>query len=184
MPSFSQPQSSLHHDLPSTLPPISSSQPDRVFDDNESESDFSITDIKNEQKIIDSTLKHLLNSPVPIKPKRGRPPSKQNKQEANSKLPDTISETLKSVENIKDLHGGILLDYLIKINKLNKVLVNKLDILNNKCKYLTTKVETIEQSTEGTSLNNATPVTHSRETEPVIDLNSTTTQVSNTMNYL
>ena len=118
------------------------SQSEASFNDVETLTDLNFTDLKNDQERIDSTLKFLLNYNVQ-KRKPGRPPKTNEKTECQNRLtvPDSVSDSLKTITNVNDLHAGVLLDYLMKSNKLNKILLERLDTLNDKYNSLLDKLE-------------------------------------------
>ena len=117
--------------------------------------------LKSDQDNIDKVLKFLLNH-KPIKKQRGRPPSKKNSDNSSKdsadgkdiadtlKIPDSVNESLKSVVNIGELHAGVLLDYLKKVNSLNKKLISHCDNLTKKYNRLNERLNifTIELKTE------------------------------------
>ena len=69
-------------------------------------------------------------------------------------IPDTVRPDLKSLVNISELHRGILLDYLIKVNTLNTKHLNNFELLNKKCNELN---DTIKDSTNNL-IHPVTPV--------------------------
>ena len=76
------------------------------------------TYLKSEQKKIDTNINFLLNY-NPKKKKAGRPP-KTDSTNTNVQFPASVSDKFKSIVDINDLHPGVLLDYLIKVNNFNK----------------------------------------------------------------
>lgn len=87
----------------------------------DTDSESNIVELSREQSNVESLLTFLLNYNC-NKKKVGRPKS----------IPTSVSESLKTVTDINDLHAGVLLDYLMKLSKLNKSLLNQFSILNNK----------------------------------------------------
>ena len=67
--------------------------------------------------------------------------------------PNTDNECFKSINNVTDLHGGLLLDYLTKVNKFNKILLNKINDLNVEYDEVLIKLEikTADDSTKDES---------------------------------
>ena len=126
------------------------------LEDNLSEENFTqeidVECLKDEYLNIDRTLNFLLRYNTKRK-KPGRP--KNNEANTPVKVPDTVSEELKSLTDIKDLHPGVLLDYLKKINSFNKKLLNSLDSLNDKYNILVQRKETC--SRKNLLLEPATP---------------------------
>ena len=103
------------------------------------ECEFDYSELEKEQEVIDKGLNFLLN----FKHKKpvGRP-SKTNSTETSSlKVPDFVNPTLKSITNINELHPGVLLDYLVKINTFNKKILQHCNDLNIKVKTLSDKVD-------------------------------------------
>ena len=105
-------------------------------DENEWSDVPDIETFKNEQRIIENTLNTLLNFKVPAK-HPGRPPKIPKDIQ---KIPDTVREDFKSLSNINELHPGILLDYLTKVNSLNKKLLLGFEILSKKYTSLNDKI--------------------------------------------
>ena len=129
----------------------SHAQPNTSLRVDTSEYEFDYSELKKEQEIIDKGLNFLLN----FKHKKpfGRPPKNvSNSAETNSlKVPDFVSPTLKSITNLNDLHPGVLLDYLIKINSFNKKILHH-------CNDLHTKVQTLNDKFDSTAnIENVTP---------------------------
>lgn len=121
---------------PSTpkLPQVDVSDHDIKLDDN-------INYIRSEQSKIDSTLNFLLNFNLP-KRKPGRPKAgEENSPNVLIKVPDTVNDSFKSITNINDLHPGVLLDYLFKVNSLNKRILTTLDNLNEKYNKLSKQLD-------------------------------------------
>ena len=80
-----------------------------------------LSELKNDQLVIDATEKFLLNFKFQ-KRIRGRP--KAGAVGATPELPETVNENLRSITDINDLHAGLLLDYIVKLNKFNKRLLS------------------------------------------------------------
>ena len=118
------------------------SQSESSFQEDKSDNDFDFSDFKNEQEIIDKGLNFLLN----FKHKKpvGRPPS--SSKTSTLKVPDFVNPTLKSITNISELHPGVLLDYLIKLNSLNKKILKHCSDLHKKVNSLDAKFEENVQS--------------------------------------
>ena len=85
----------------------------------------------------------------PTKRGPGRPKGSEKSVSAIPKtVPDNITETAKSFTNINDLHPGILLEYLTKVNSLNKKLLNHCDNLTKKYDQLNEKLNNIVKTTQ------------------------------------
>ena len=108
-----------------------------LYESFEEDRILNVDELKDEQKTIDSTLNFLLNFPC-NKRKPGRPTTK-NESTPQSTIPKTVNESFKSITDIKSLHPGVLLDYLHKINNLNKKILVNFEILNNKYNDLINK---------------------------------------------
>ena len=106
-----------------------------VFEDNDS--DIDINALKEDQTNTEKVLNFLLKYKCSENHTSYNFRSKNSKQK--TKLPDTVKEHLKSIENINDLHGGVLLDYLIKICNFNKRILSTLETLNSKYENVITK---------------------------------------------
>ena len=144
--SINQSDNSIPSPSTSLLKQLTPNKLDLSLQDNEKDwidiSDFDV--LKTEQSVIDSTLKTLLNYKVNIK-KAGRPLKSNTNlsepQTPNPVIPDTVRTDLKSLVNISELHPGILLDYLIKVNTLNKKLLSNCELLSKKCNELNDKIK-------------------------------------------
>ena len=99
------------------------------FNDVEDEVDYDT--LKDDQQIIDKTLKFLRNYKG-SKHKVGSKSRPNSSLSPGSKIPDSVSNDLKSLSDINDLHPGVLLDLLKKINNLNKRILHNYEILNSK----------------------------------------------------
>ena len=97
--------------------------------------------LNGEQKKIDSTINFLLNY-NPKKKKPGRPP-KSDSTNSSQKVhfPDSVPDQFKSISNINDLHPGVLLDYLTKVNNFNKEILHSLNSINEKYNDLNRKID-------------------------------------------
>ena len=89
------------------------------------------TQLRDECSIINSTLDYLIN--INYKKKPGRP--------AKNSVPDTVNDAFKSIRNINDLHPGVLIDYMSKINSFNKKILRNLESLHSKYSELVDKIE-------------------------------------------
>ena len=130
--------------LPGTANTQSNENPILAFGDY---GDVEIDNLQSEQQNIDSVLNYLLKARIPKK-KVGRPPggakgaNSQNSQGANSQnsqndvdditMPSSVDDTLSSIININQLHAGVLLEFLKKINNFNKKLLRGFIDLTNK----------------------------------------------------
>ena len=118
--------------------------------------DFNIESLQDEQKEIDKTLNFLLNFNA-NKRKPGRPPKNANESINNSSvIPESVDSNLRSISNINELHGGVLLDYLKKVNTFNKKLLTGFEKLSSNYKALTetqiasknNEINNIQENTE------------------------------------
>ena len=109
--------------------------------------------LNNDQSRIDSVPNFLLNydcrkknvgRPKKVVSKSRKQPSRGNNsgdsRRQYSVFPDEVEESLKNIDDFKDLHPGLLLDYLIKLNDFNKKLLHGINVLNNKYDMLAAKV--------------------------------------------
>ena len=74
------------------------------------------------------------------------------------KVPDNVSESLKTILDVNDLHAGVLLDYLTKVSRLNKKLIDHVQNLNDKLCVLSEKIDSNES---------VEPVTRNSTHDPV-----------------
>ena len=165
------PVSSQNHNS-SAVTPLTASQFENsfVFDNlYESDNDINLNDLKNEQSVIDSTLKFLINYNV-TKRKPGRPKSGETKQ--IPPVPSTVKESFKGITNVSDLHAGVLLDYLTKINKFNKILLEKVDHLNSKYSEVLEQLNTKSDSDDKQPANQQPPLPTSTIAGPVSERNN------------
>ena len=103
--------------------------------------DVDIHYLRSEQAKIDTILNFLLHYNS-NKRKRGRPKADASQpSESNLEVPDTVNDHFKSITNINDLHPGVLLDYLKKVNNLNKKLLNSVEQLNTKYSIISEKID-------------------------------------------
>ena len=120
--------------------PVSSnydSSDDAYVDDN-------CLSLIEQQDKIDKTLNFLKNYPL-NKRQRGRPRRGETKSESSTSkpdkpLPDFINDNLKAFTNINELHPGLLLDHLMRINTFNKRLLASYSDLNEKYNELKTVI--------------------------------------------
>ena len=115
-----------------------------------------------EQSKIDSTLNFLLNVNFK-KRKPGRPPKLTTNP---PQIPDSVREQFKSITDINDLHPGVLLDYLTKINNLNKKILGNFKLLNEKYCELNRKFE-IQNNRVSANLNLSSPLLETVSTENI-----------------
>ena len=103
-----------------------------LLNDTFIESDFG--ELKDDQKVIEKTLNYLINFNPNDKFRKCRQTNKTNASKISPRadVPDTVSEDLKSLTDINDLHPGVLLDLLKKVNSLNKKLLQNYKHLNEK----------------------------------------------------
>ena len=144
--------SSSHQTLPTTPTPNQSTE---FFEDsfeinlNDPSNDVE-SYIKTEQSKIDATLNFLLA----YEPKRkvGRPKvNETSKSNSVKKIPDSVNDNLKKFTNINDLHPGVLIDHLIKVNSFNKKLLTCFEFLNEKYHDLSTKYDSLLESVNCTT---------------------------------
>ena len=119
------------------------STPEVNFSDDLGDADVSnVSSLKEEYETINKTLDFLLNFNC-SKRKPGRPKTGETNANRQQKIPDTVNEKFKSISNVTDLHGGVLLDYLLKVNSLNKKLLSSFEKLNDKYVDLSKKFNQI-----------------------------------------
>ena len=155
-------QSNFSLNTPMNTPDRPGSQSDISFQlDDDTWVDLDNEKLKSDQDNIDKVLKFLLNH-RPIKKQPGRPPKNAdnlNRGSSNTlKVPDSVSESLKSVVNIGELHAGVLLDYLMKVNSLNKRLISHCDSLTKKFNDLNDKFNSFEATTKQNSTVTTPPL--------------------------
>ena len=106
-----------------------------------------ISSLKEEYEVINKNLDFLLNyncSGRQLRPRAGetiQDKKTDKKKDKKHKVPDTVNEKFKSISNVNDLHGGVLLDYLLKVNSLNKKLLSNYEKLNDKYINLSNKFD-------------------------------------------
>ena len=86
--------------------------------------------------------------------KRTRSTTKTNetlKSNTVKKIPDSVNPSLRAFNNINDLHPGVLLDHLNKINSLNKKLLTCFSTLREKYDGLSAKYDDLLVSVNRTS---------------------------------
>ena len=130
--------------------------------------DIDVELLSEEQSKIDSSIKFLLNYNCK-KRKPGRP-SNQTLENLNS-----LKEPFKSLTDINDLHPGILLDYLTKVNNFNKKILGSLKLLAEKYDDLNKKIE------HGTGTATATDTATGTGTESKIIPGSSAIHVDNSI---
>ena len=91
------------------------------------------------------------------KRKPGRPKANETPKE-KLKIPDAVNEDLKSFTNINNLHPGILLDYLRRLNNFNKRLLSSFESLDKKYNQLVDKIETIKPDDKSHESSQVLPV--------------------------
>ena len=122
-----------------TRTPKSSQSNSSILIDDICSDEFDIENLRSEQDKTDNILHFLLNFNCQ-KRKPGRPKASESNINYD-KVPPSVKDSLRTVTNINELHGGVLLDYLTKINKFNKTLLDALNQLNNKYSILLNKLE-------------------------------------------
>ena len=127
--------------LTPTSPILNVSHPDFTADDEFDE--IALNDLKDDQRKIDSSLKFLLNYKGSKRPIREsvRNINKGTSSKEQLAFPDSISPSLKKISDVNELHAGVLLDYLMKVNKFNKILLDRMDDIANKYNSLVEKLE-------------------------------------------
>ena len=135
------------------------SQFETSFDDDEYAREF-IDGLKDEQNNIDKILNFLVHYKE-NKKGPGRP-SLKSKENNVLKVPDNVSESLKTITSINDIHPGVLLDYLMKVNSLNKKILKHCDNLTKQYTKLhdklnDTKTVTIQQPAPPPAVPTYTP---------------------------
>ena len=113
--------------------------------------DIDLDNLNENQSRIDSVLKFLLNFNVPKK-SVGRPKKTagnnvdptvmlNNEGSDNSQysIPDDIRESMKKISNIQELHPGLLVDYLVRLNEFNKKILQSVGVLHKKYNELKLK---------------------------------------------
>ena len=128
-----------HNSIPDNLDQLNSSSYECPASPTTPTVNIDIDYLKNEQKKIDTTINFLLNY-NPKKKKPGRPP-KTDTTNTNAQFPDSVPDQFKSIIDINDLHPGVLLDYLTKVNNFNKKILCSLNSLNEKYDCLSRKIE-------------------------------------------
>ena len=129
-----------------TSTPICTQSNYSFLNEDYNDDELDIDNLKSEQAKNDDILKFLLNYGTE-KRKPGRP----RFGEKNTKeIPSTVKESFRGITNVNDLHGGVLLDYLTKISKFNKTLINSLDHLNNKYSELLNKIDQVSKNPQVT----------------------------------
>ena len=151
--------------FPSDTENVSSQVVDRgieaSFDVSE---ELDIENLSNEQLRIDSVLNYLLNFDCPKK-NVGRPrkrggkssASTSNRENSNSQQPvlvEGVGEEMKNLTDVKEIHPGLLMDFLIKVNKFNKELLQGISILNKKCDGLAEQLRLACERAPGASERN------------------------------
>ena len=90
--------------------------------------------MNDEQANIDKSLNFLINY-KPDKKVRTRGKSIKGQLE----IPSIVSQDLIDITDINDLHAGVLLDYLKKVNIFNKKLLANINLLSSKYDQLLDK---------------------------------------------
>ena len=112
------------------------------FEDSIEEID--LENLNEDQSQIDSVLKFLLSYNAPKKSvlrprknvaKKGENTMvlnpNENSDEAPVSVPEDLRECMKKVSNINDLHPGLLMEYLVKLNEFNKKILQSVGVLHN-----------------------------------------------------
>ena len=122
---------------------------DRNSDPEEGSSDFddsldeiNLENLNENQSRIDTVLRFLLNYNVPKKsvgrPRKNRstnvnPSSAQSVDgDVPQEIPVELSDSMKKISDIKDLHPGLWMDYLVKLNDFNKKILQTVGVLHKK----------------------------------------------------
>lgn len=135
---------------------------------NSSSNEVDLDSLNNDQSRIDSVLNFLLNYDYRKKnvgrPKKavgrtrkqpGRGSKSSDSRRQSSVLPDEVEESLI---NIDDLHPGLLVDYLTKLNDFNKKLLHGINVLSNKYDMLVAKSSINQAEASGPSVSPPAPV--------------------------
>ena len=101
---------------------------------------------KNEQSKINAGLNFLMNFDS-FKRKPGRPP-KNNENKSSKKIPESVNSNLRQFTNINDLHPGVLIDHLNRLNSFNQKLLNSFNALNEKYLELDVKYSKLSEVLE------------------------------------
>ena len=91
---------------------------------------------RSEQSKINAGLNFLLNFD-PTKRKQGRPP--KDIEGKVKQIPESINPNLRAFTNINELHPGVLIDHLVRVNSLNQKILNSFNALNEKYQELDIK---------------------------------------------
>ena len=146
--------------------------------------EIDIDGLSENQSRIDSVLKFLLHYNCPKK-NVGRPKKQAGKavkdlnvitdasreKEQDFAFPDGVSENMKNLTDIRDVHPGVLLDYLVKLNDFNKKILQSVGTLHKKCNELATKLCAVSTS-EATNDRLPLPQTVQAQSRPAFDVAS------------
>ena len=146
--------------------------------------EIDIDGLSENQARIDSVLKFLLNYNCPKK-NVGRPKKQAGKavkdlnvitdasreKEQDFAFPDGVSENMKNLSDIRDVHPGVLLDYLVKLSDFNKKILQSVGTLHKKCNELSTKLCAVSTS-EATNDRLPLPQTVQAQSRPAFDVAS------------
>ena len=155
--------------------------------DNTNELNLSF--LKDEQSKIDTCLNFLLNYDC-NKKKINRPKTRKNTTNStpNSKnefeVPDSVNKNFVNLVDINDIHAGVLLDYLNKVNQFNKKIISKFEELNKKYNNLCDEINgKVSLAKSCTCVGLAT--THSlSSSNPVSDPDELPDNTATSVNYL
>ena len=133
------------------------STPGSDFEDNDlhdsyqTDSEVDVESLKQQQSKIDATLNYLLKADY-TRRKPGRPP-KVTKSHANGdEVPDSVTKVLKGFTNINELHPGVLLDHLNKLNTFNRKILHNFNLLNDKFVHLSKQFDSLKVNSAESAL--------------------------------
>ena len=106
--------------------------------------DINLENFKKQQETIEKTLNYLLN--VKIKKRKQGRPKANSTPPLPPKIPDTISDELRAVNKFDEIHPGVLLDFLNKINDFNKKILTGFDLMSKKYDQLTCRLDRLNCS--------------------------------------
>ena len=92
-------------------------------------------------------------------------------KEQDFAFPDGVSENMKNLTDIRDVHPGVLLDYLVKPNDFNKKILQSVGTLHKKCNELATKLCAVSTS-EATNDRLPLPQIVQAQSRPAFDVAS------------
>ena len=148
--------------------------------------DIDLDNLNENQSRIDNVLRFLLNYNVPKK-SVGRPKKEDSTKAAsiNSSLrlskddsdsqcsiPEDLRDSMKNISKIQDLHPGLLVDYLVRLNEFNKKILQSIGVLHKKYNEMKLKQPIV------TSAGNARDVSNYPDTVNSATANVTEAEIS------